>query len=138
MRYREPSLLANKRKSSEAKNSGFTLLETLVALGIASILLATLIPISRNTLFRIVTLDDQARALGVLENTILDTRDAVRPNERADVNITIRTSKRALAPFTYGKDDKDRWQPVLVTIETRSAFGAISRTELIRLERDAP
>ena len=130
--------MANKRTIIPRDTSGFTLLETLVALGIVSILLATLIPISRNTLFRIVTLDDQARSLGAVETAIFDTRDIVRADERTEGAMTIRISKRALSQFTYDKDDKDRWQPVLVTIETRSAFGAISRTELIRLEREAP
>lgn len=128
--------MANKRTISAENLRGFTLLETLVALGIASILLATLIPISRNTLFRIMTLDDQATSLDAIETAIHETREFVRGAEKTDGPITVRTSKRGLAPFSYGKDIEDRWQPVLVTIETRSAFGAISRIELIRLERD--
>lgn len=116
---------------------GFTLLETLVALGVASVLIATLIPISRNTLFRITFLRDEVIRLSKLES-IINSPDPISVGRTEQGNLAIDTRKRALSPFEYGKEVAPQWQPVLVTVDVKSPSGALTRTEVIRLERSAP
>lgn len=123
--------------NTPARHRGFTLMETLVALGVASVLIATLIPISRNTLMRTVKLAETAASLPVLERTIAMSGNGRLERVANENGIQVTTSKRALPPFQYDKDENRPWQPVLITIETRTSSGAIERAEIIRLEPEA-
>ena len=120
---------------SRASHRGFTLIETLVALAVASTLIAALIPISRNTLFRIVSYKDEALRLALLRSLIMETDIVSASNLSGSASIMIDTAVKTLPPFDVDKDQSFSWQPVLVTIEIKSASGGITRTELIRLER---
>ena len=117
---------------------GFTLLETLVALSVTAILLATLIPISRNTLFRIAKIDGEHRVLSIVENLRLSNGQAFEKGTSIHDNVQLHITKRALPLFGYDKSTPEQWQPHLVTIEARDASGATLRIETIRLERVAP
>ena len=125
-------------QQTRQSNHGFTLLETLVALGIASILIATLIPVSRDSLKSIVRIGGQAESLAAIEDGIQASRFEGRVKELGTNTSKTIMTKQALPAFTYPRDEKNPWQPTLVTIETRSASGAITRAEIIRLERSAP
>lgn len=118
--------------------SGFTLIETLVALGVAGVLIATLIPISRNALFRIIRLDEEAASLNSFEQAVIATSRNQSVNGSTNSDVKTSVTKRPLPPFQYDRDMKERWQPYVMTIETRGPTGVIIRTELIRLEREAP
>lgn len=120
---------------SRASHRGFTLIETLVALAVASTLIAALIPISRNTLFRIVSYKDEALRLALLQSLIVETDIVSASNLSGSASMMIDTAVKTLPPFDVDKDQNFSWQPVLVTIEVKSASGGITRTELIRLER---
>lgn len=117
-----------------ARNRGFTLIETLVALTITSVLIATLVPLSRNTLFRIAALQEEALRLDRLQNIMLEPDIVSAASRNESANVKIETQIRALPTFEYDKDQTRSWQPVLVTIEARSASGGLTRIELIRLE----
>ena len=119
---------------SSSRNHGFTLVETLVALTIVSVLIASLIPISRNTLFRVVALKEEALRLDVLQSLIREPDILSAADRGGRENVKINTQIKALAPFEYDKDQMRSWQPVLITIEIKSVSGGITRTELIRLE----
>lgn len=121
-----------------SKEEGFTLLETIVALSIAAILIATLIPISRNTLFRVATLSEQASALAIIERAINGTQPILSINGNDQDGISLRVTKSGLPQFSYQRDERNQWQPVLYKIETRGPRGSVTRSEIIRLERVTP
>ena len=130
--------MANKNSTSNLAEQGFTLLETLVALGVATILLSTLIPIARNTLFRIVTIDEESRILSILEKSLLSKDDVIRSGTENRNGTILKIKNRDLPPFNYEKGVADQWQPHLVTIEAQVRSGATLRIETIRLERTLP
>lgn len=127
--------MESKLSYEASKSSGFTLLETLVALTIASLLIAVLIPISRDTGFRISRLDDTSRLLSALQRTILDYDGDGSSPHKAPQDPTVKISKLSLPRFNYDNGESKPWQPVIVTIEASSPSGMIQRLEFIRLER---
>jgi prepilin-type N-terminal cleavage/methylation domain-containing protein len=115
---------------------GFTLLETLVALGIVAILVATLVPISRNTRFEIVALRDEARRLNVLSHIVEKPNANLSTGRQLIDGMQVEIKTRALPAFEYDKTQATHWQPILVTVNIQSPSGAFTRSEFIRLERE--
>lgn len=120
------------------ERNGFTLLETLVALTIATILIAALIPISRNTLFRAANLAEQADALAVLERISHGHGPITANRNDTPREFDLRITKSSLPQFSYPRDERNPWQPVLYKIEARGKWASVTQTEIIRLERALP
>jgi prepilin-type N-terminal cleavage/methylation domain-containing protein len=130
--------LASNAPTSRESEKGFTLLETLVALGIATILIASLIPISRNTVFRIATLSEQSASLAIMERATNGNGPFLRDSASSQDGVKLRVTKSPLPQFSYPRDERNQWQPVLYKIETRGPRGSVTQTEIIRLERVTP
>lgn len=113
---------------------GFSLIEVLVALAIASLMIALIAPLSRHSL----------RMIGGMERDIalyqeIDPRGDVSEKGRTaltpSAGINGSQRRQRLPPFPYEPSVMEKWQPVLVSLSAEKE-GRRLMIEVITLEQE--
>lgn len=120
--------------SHQRTESGFSLIEVLVALAIAALLITLIAPLSRHSLRTITTIESDLDLYRQIDLQRDHVGSGGAPlSSSSNIKQSFRVSR--LPSFSYEPTAPQKWQPVLVSIGAERGNHRIL-IEVIKLERE--
>ena len=129
--------MSDKSTHRSAKHNGFTLLEVLVALTIATLMIVIVAPLSRHIVKTISTIRIDLAGLSLTDAATMQAPAVLGFLDKNHSGLDAHTRFVRLAPFDYSPSSVTRWQPVLVAVDLHMPDGRLFNVEKITLQREA-